>query len=56
MTIGGLHGIIVGLKEKKAILILKVGKNIDITINRSAIAGLEKNVTSDETTSIEGKN
>ena len=55
VTIGGIHGTVVGVKQKGAILVLKLDRNMDITINRSAIAGLEKNVSSDEITAIDGK-
>jgi len=46
---------VVGFKQKGTILILKVGKNMDIAVNRSAVAGLEKNVAPDEITTIEEK-
>ncbi|SVA63580.1 uncharacterized protein METZ01_LOCUS116434 [marine metagenome] len=55
ITIGGVHGSVVGFKQKGTILILKVGKNMDIAVNRSAVAGLEKNVAPDEITTIEEK-
>ncbi|MDD9879645.1 MAG: preprotein translocase subunit YajC [Candidatus Marinimicrobia bacterium] len=54
VTIGGLHGTISGFKgkEKKAIL-LKVDKNISLTVNRSAVAGLTDKMDASENEAIE---
>ena len=49
VTIGGIHGIVSGFKGKeKKILTLKLDKNSNITINRSAISGLLNNIDQDE--------
>ena len=55
ITIGGVHGSVIGFKQKGTILILKVGKNMDMSVNRSAVAGLSKNISPDEITTIDGK-
>lgn len=49
ITVGGIHGTISGVKQKGAILVLNVGKNLNIEINRTSIAGLSGK-TSDEDT------
>lgn len=38
LTIGGVYGKIEGIREKEGILIVKVAKDIKITIARSAVA------------------
>ena len=53
VTIGGIHGKIIGIKQKGSILILNLGKNVDIYINRSSIAGLVGK-TSQEDTLLDG--
>ena len=40
ITIGGIHGIVSGMKNKGKLIVLKVDKNLNININRSAISGL----------------
>ncbi len=57
MTIGGIHGTIAGFKgnEKKSV-ILKVDKNTNMTVNRSAIAGQVGSVDDSETEVIETQN
>ncbi|MDP7565230.1 MAG: preprotein translocase subunit YajC [Candidatus Marinimicrobia bacterium] len=57
VTIGGIHGTIAGFKgkEKKSI-ILKVDKNTNMTINRSAIAGQVDSVEDSDTEMIETQN
>ncbi len=53
ITIGGIHGVISGLKAKGTVVILKTGKNNDLTVNRSAIAGLAGSVTEEDTSIVE---
>ena len=55
ITIGGIHGTIGGIKNQGKILVLKIDKNLNININRSAIAGLADSVT-EQDTQIEGQN
>ncbi len=57
VTIGGIHGTIAGFKgnEKKSV-ILKVDKNTNMTVNRSAIAGQVGSVDDSETEVIETQN
>ena len=55
ITIGGIHGTIAGIKQKGSILVLNLGKNVNITINRSSIAGLA-GATNDDDTLSEGMN
>ena len=40
VTIGGIHGVVTSTKEKT--VILKVDENVKIEVNRSAVAGVEK--------------
>ena len=40
VTIGGIHGVVSSTKEKT--VILKVDDNVKIEVNRSAVAGVEK--------------
>ena len=40
VTIGGIHGVVTSTKEKT--VILKVDDNVKIEVNRSAVAGVEK--------------
>ena len=55
VTIGGIHGTIAGIKNQGKILVLKIDKNLNININRSAIAGLADSVT-EQDTQIEAQN
>ncbi len=55
ITIGGIHGIIAGIKQKGSILVLNIGKNVNIAVNRSSIAGLAGETTDEDTLS-EGVN
>ncbi len=54
ITIGGIHGSITGIKNKGKVVVLKVDKNLNLTMNKSAIAGLADLVT-EEDTKIEGQ-
>ncbi len=54
VTIGGIHGTIAGFREKGKVVILKINKNADIAVNRTAIAGLAAQVSDQETSSMEG--
>ena len=49
ITIGGIHGTVVGIKNQGKIFVLKIDKNLNININRSAIAGLANSVTEQDT-------
>jgi preprotein translocase subunit YajC len=49
ITIGGIHGSIAGFKNNGKVVILKIDKNMNITVNRSAVAGLVGNVTEEAT-------
>jgi len=40
ITIGGIHGVVAGMKNQGKLIVLKVDKNLNININRSAISGL----------------
>ena len=55
ITIGGIHGTIAGVKQKGTILVVNIGKDINITVNRSSIAGLAGKTTDEDTLS-EGVN
>ena len=55
ITIGGIHGTVVGIKNQGKIFVLKIDKNLKININRSAIAGLANSVT-EQDTQIEAQN
>jgi len=52
VTIGGVHGTVVGLKNQGKIVVIKVDKNTNLTVVKSSIAGLAESVT-DEDTKIE---
>ena len=52
VTIGGIHGTVVGLKNNGKIVVIKVDKNTNLTVVKSSIAGLAESVT-DEDTKIE---
>ena len=44
VTIGGIHGTVAGFKGKESnLVILKLDKSNNLTINRSAISSLSKN-------------
>lgn len=49
ITIGGIHGSVAGIKNNGKVVVLKVDKNINITVNKSAIAGLAGKVTEEDT-------
>jgi len=55
ITIGGIHGTVTGIKNQGKVLVLKIEKNLNININRSAIAGLADSVT-EQDTQIEAQN
>ena len=40
ITIGGIHGVVSGMKNQGKLIVLKIDKNLNININRSAISGL----------------
>jgi preprotein translocase subunit YajC len=49
VTIGGIHGTVVGLKNQGKIVVIKVDKNTSLTIIKSSIAGLAESVTEVDT-------
>ena len=48
ITMGGIYGTIQGFKEKGRQAVIKVDNNTNITINRTAIAGLAGKVKDEE--------
>ena len=40
ITIGGIHGVVSGMKNQGKLIVLKIDKNLNININRSSISGL----------------
>lgn len=49
VTIGGIHGSVAGIKNNGKVVVLKVDKNMNITVNKTAVAGLAGNVTEEDT-------
>jgi preprotein translocase subunit YajC len=49
VTIGGVHGTVVGLKNQGKIVVIKVDKNTNLSIVKSSIAGLADSVTDQDT-------
>lgn len=49
ITIGGIHGSVAGIKNNGKVVVLKVDKNMNITVNKSAVAGLAGSVTEEDT-------
>jgi preprotein translocase subunit YajC len=49
ITIGGIHGSVAGIKNNGKVVVLKVDKDMNITVNKSAVAGLAGNVTEEDT-------
>lgn len=48
VTIGGIQGTIAGLKDKGKTVVIKVDKNVELTVTRSGIAGLAHNVSTED--------
>ena len=48
ITMGGIYGTVQGFKEKGRQVVIKVDNNTNITINRTAIAGLAGKVKDEE--------
>tara|TARA_Y100000813_G_scaffold50214_1_gene35134 strand:+ start:178 stop:501 length:324 start_codon:yes stop_codon:yes gene_type:complete len=48
ITMGGIYGSVQGFKEKGRQVVIKVDNNTNITINRTAIAGLAEKVRDEE--------
>ena len=48
ITMGGIYGSVQGFKEKGRQVVIKVDNNTNITINRTAIAGLAEKITDEE--------
>jgi preprotein translocase subunit YajC len=38
VTAGGIHGTVVGIKEKENILVVKIDENVKVELNRSSVA------------------
>jgi preprotein translocase subunit YajC len=55
VTIGGIHGTVVGLKNQGKVLMVKVDKDTSLTIAKSAVAGMVGNVSDDETSQIDAQ-
>lgn len=49
VTIGGVHGTVVALKNQGKIVVIKVDKNTNLTVVKSAIAGMADSVTEEDT-------
>jgi len=49
ITIGGIHGSIAGFKNNGKVVLLKIDKNMNITVNRSSIAGIAGSLTEEDT-------
>ena len=49
VTIGGVHGTVVGIKNQGKIVVIKVDKNTNLTVVKSAIAGMADSVTEEDT-------
>ena len=48
ITMGGIDGSVQGFKEKGRQVVIKVDNNTNITINRTAIAGLAEKIRDEE--------
>ena len=48
VTIGGVHGTVVGLKNQGKIVVIKVDKTTNLTVVKSAIAGMAESVTEED--------
>lgn len=48
ITMGGIHGIVSGFKEKGAVIVIKVDRNTNLNLSKTAIAGLSKDVTNED--------
>lgn len=49
VTIGGVHGTVVGLKKQNSLVVIKVDKTTNLTVSKTAIAGLADSVTEEDT-------
>ena len=48
ITMGGIYGSVQGFKEKGRQVVIKIDNNTNITINRTAIAGLAEKIKDEE--------
>ncbi len=48
VTIGGIHGTIAGMKDKGKTVVIKVDKNVELTVSRSGIAGMAQNASTED--------
>ena len=49
VTIGGVQGTVQGLKNQDKLVVIKVDKNTNLTVVKSAIAGMADSVTEEDT-------
>ena len=49
VTIGGIHGTVSGIKSQGKIVVIKVDKNTNLTVIKSAIAGYAESITEEDT-------
>lgn len=42
VTVGGIHGKVVGIKNDDKVLVIKVGDNVKLDVDRSAIASINR--------------
>ena len=48
ITMGGIHGTIQGFKENGKLVIVKVDRNTNINLSKTAITGLAQHVTDED--------
>jgi preprotein translocase subunit YajC len=48
ITMGGIYGVVQGFKEKGRQVLIKVDNNTNLTMNKTAIAGLAEKVRDEE--------
>ena len=48
ITMGGIYGVVQGFKEKGRQVLIKVDNNTNLTMNKTAIAGLAEKVKDEE--------
>jgi len=53
VTIGGIHGKIARFKNQGKQAILSIDKQVELTVNRSSIAGLSESVSEEDTSAVE---
>ena len=48
ITMGGIHGTVQGFKEKNKIIVIKVDNNTNISLSKTAIAGLAGKISNND--------